>query len=73
VLVAGAANRGAAELEHPTLWIDKLRRIRYGGKSEKLDHQFKHFELQLRALLAGNAEAGCGFPTVDSAPSAFAA
>jgi transposase len=40
-------NTRAAEVEHLKLWIAKLRRMQFGRKSEKLDHQIEQLELQL--------------------------
>ena len=45
-------NTRAAEIEHLKLWIAKLRRMQFGRKSEKLDHQIEQLELQLEDLQA---------------------
>ena len=46
-----------AEIEHLKLWIAKLRRMQFGRKSEKLDHQIEQLELRLEDLQADDAEA----------------
>ena len=50
-------NTCAAEIDHLKLAIAKLRRIQFGRKSEKLDHQIEQLELQLEYLRADEAEA----------------
>jgi hypothetical protein len=42
----------AIEIEHLKLTIAKLRRMQFGRKSEKLDHQIEQLELRLEDLLA---------------------
>lgn len=49
-------NTRAAEIEHLKLWIAKLRRMQFGRKSEKLDHQIEQMELQLEDLQADEGE-----------------
>jgi transposase len=61
-------NTRAAEIEHLKLWIAKLRRMQFGRKSEKLDHQIEQLELQLEDLQADDAEAEREMPPVDRAP-----
>jgi transposase len=58
----------AAEIEHLKLWIAKLRRMQFGRKSEKLDHQIEQLELQLEDLQADDAEAEREMPPADKAP-----
>jgi len=58
----------AAEIEHLKLQIAKLRRMQFGRKSEKLDHQIEQLELQLEDLQADDAEAEREMPAADSAP-----
>ncbi|MFM0642609.1 IS66 family transposase [Paraburkholderia metrosideri] len=43
---------GKAEIEHLKLLIAKLRRMQFGRKSEKLDHQIEQLELRLEELEA---------------------
>ncbi|WP_426075140.1 transposase domain-containing protein, partial [Janthinobacterium sp. DSP2-3-3] len=43
-------NTRASEIEHLKLQIAKLRRMQFGRKSEKLDHQIEQLELQLEDL-----------------------
>ena len=50
-------NTRAVEIEHLRLQIAKLRRIQFGRKSEKMDHQIEQLELQLEDLQADEAEA----------------
>lgn len=50
-------NTRTAEIEHLKLWIAKLRRMQFGRKSEKLDHQIEQLELQLEDLQADEPEA----------------
>ena len=50
-------NTRATEIEHLKLTIAKLRRMQFGRKSEKLDHQIEQLELQLEDLQADEAEA----------------
>src|ERR1700681_2907746 len=40
------------EIEHLKLLIDKLRRMQFGRKSEKLDRQIEQLELRLEELQA---------------------
>ena len=61
-------NTRAAEIEHLKLWIAKLRRMQFGRKSEKLDHQIEQLELQLEDLQADDAEAEREMPPADRAP-----
>ncbi|MGV7211664.1 IS66 family transposase [Oxalobacteraceae bacterium A2-2] len=49
-------NTRAAEIEHLKLWIAKLRRMQFGRKSEKLDHQIEQLELQLEDLETDEGE-----------------
>jgi chromosome segregation ATPase len=58
----------AAEIEHLKLQIAKLRRMQFGRKSEKLDHQIEQLELQLEDLQADDAEAERDMPAAGSAP-----
>ncbi|RSZ55073.1 IS66 family transposase [Massilia atriviolacea] len=58
----------AAEIEHLKLTIAKLRRMQFGRKSEKLDHQIEQLELQLEDLQADDAEAAREMPVPDRAP-----
>ena len=48
--------------------IAKLRRMQFGRKSEKLDHQIEQLELQLEDLQADEAEAERKMPEADRAP-----
>ena len=50
-------NTRAVEIKHLKLQIAKLRRMQFGRKSEKLDHQIEQLELQLEDLQADEAEA----------------
>jgi transposase len=61
-------NTRAAEIEHLKLTIAKLRRMQFGRKSEKLDHQIEQLELQLEDLQADEAEAEREMPEADRAP-----
>lgn len=61
-------NTRAAEIEHLKLQIAKLRRMQFGRKSEKLDHQIEQLELQLEDLQADDAEAAREMPPADRAP-----
>ena len=61
-------NTREAEIEHLKLWIAKLRRMQFGRKSEKLDHQIEQLELQLEDLQADDAEAEREMPPADRAP-----
>jgi len=61
-------NTRATEIEHLKLMIAKLRRIQFGRKSEKLDHQIEQLELQLEDLQADEAEAEREMPEADRAP-----
>jgi transposase len=56
------------EIEHLKLLIAKLRRMQFGRKSEKLDHQIEQLELQLEDLQATEGEAEREMPPVDQAP-----
>ena len=58
----------AAEIEHLKLTIAKLRRMQFGRKSEKLDHQIEQLELQLEDLQADEGEAAREMPAADRAP-----
>lgn len=49
-------NTLAAEIEPLKLWIDKLRRMQFGRRSEKLDHQIEQLELQLEYLQADEGD-----------------
>ena len=51
-----------AEIEHLKLQIAKLRRMQFGRKSEKLDHQIEQLKLQLEDLQADDAEAERAMP-----------
>jgi transposase len=55
----------AVEIEHLKLLIAKLRRMQFGRKSEKLDHQIEQLELQLEDLEAdeGGRHARCRRPS----------
>ena len=66
-------NTRAAEIEHLKLQIAKLRRMQFGRKSEKLDHQIEQLELQLEDLQADDAEAEREMPAADQAPRKRAA
>lgn len=61
-------NTRAVEIEHLKLQIAKLRRMQFGRKSEKLDHQIEQLELQLEDLQADEAEAAREMPAADRAP-----
>jgi septal ring factor EnvC (AmiA/AmiB activator) len=61
-------NTRAAEIEHLKLLIAKLRRMQFGRKSEKLDHQIEQLELQLEDLQADEGEAAREMPEADQAP-----
>ena len=61
-------NTRAAEIEHLKLMIAKLRRMQFGRKSEKLDHQIEQLELQLEDLQADEGEAAREMPEADRAP-----
>ena len=56
------------EIEHLKLMIAKLRRMQFGRKSEKLDHQIEQLELQLEDLQATEGEAERERPPADKAP-----
>jgi transposase len=45
-----------AEIEHLKLLIAKLKRMQFGRKSEKLDHQIEQLELKLEDLQADEGE-----------------
>ena len=61
-------NTRAAEIAHLKLQIARLRRMQFGRKSEKLDHQIEQLELQLEDLQADDAEAEREMPAADPAP-----
>jgi len=61
-------NTRAVEIEHLKLQIAKLRRMQFGRKSEKLDHQIEQLELQLEDLQADEGEAAREMPAADQAP-----
>ena len=50
------------EIEQLKLLIAKLRRMRFGRSSEKLDRQIEQLELQLEALQLNDAEKVAGLP-----------
>jgi transposase len=56
------------EIEHLKLMIAKLRRMQFGRKSEKLDHQIEQLELQLEGLQGTEGEAERELPPKDRAP-----
>jgi hypothetical protein len=58
----------AAVTEHLKLQIAKLRRMKFGRKSEKLDHQIDRLELQWEDLQADDPEATREMPQADRAP-----
>ena len=69
--MAEQLNTRAVEIEHLKLQIAKLRRMQFGRKSEKLDHQIEQLELQLEDLQADEAdeaEAAREMPAADQAP-----
>ena len=51
-----------AEIEHLNLLIAKLRRMQFGRKSEKLDHQIEQLELRLEDLEADEGAAPIEIP-----------
>ena len=61
-------NTRAVEIEHLKLQIAKLRRMQFGRKSEKLDHQIEQLGLQLEDLQADEAEEAREMPAADRAP-----
>jgi transposase len=61
-------NTRATEIEHLKLMIAKLRRMQFGRKSEKVDHQIEQLELQLEDLQADEAVAEREMPEADRAP-----
>jgi transposase len=61
-------NTRAAEIDHLKLQIARLRRMQFGRKSEKLDHQIEQLELQLEDLQAADAEAEREMPATYPAP-----
>jgi transposase len=72
-IVAGLREQlttNGVEIEHLKLMIAKLRRMQFGRKSEKLDHQIEQLELQLEDLQATEAEAEREMPPTDRAPRA---
>lgn len=60
-------NTREAEIEHLKLCIAKLRRMQFGRKFEKLDHQIEQLELRLEDLQADDAEAERDMPPADKA------
>ena len=58
----------AVEIKHLKLLIAKLRRMQFGRKSEKLDHQIEQLELQLEDLEADESEAAREMPSTEPAP-----
>src|SRR5471032_1114007 len=56
------------EIEHLKLMIAKLRRMQFGRKSEKLDHQIEQLELQLEDLQADEGEVAKALPETDRTP-----
>ena len=66
--MAEQLNTRAVEIEHLKLQIAKLRRMQFGRKSEKLDHQIEQLELELEDLQADEAEAAREMPVADQAP-----
>ena len=66
--MAEQLNTRAVEIEHLKLQIAKLRRMQFGRKSEKLDHQIEQLELQLEDLQADEAEAAREMSAADQAP-----
>ena len=58
---AALASR-AAEVEHLKLLIARLRRMQFGRKSEKLDHQIEQLELRLEELEADEGAAPIEIP-----------
>jgi transposase len=75
-LVAGLREQlttSSVEIEHLKLMIAKLRRMQFGRKSEKLDHQIEQLELQLKDLQAAEGEAEREVPATDRAPRAKSA
>jgi ABC-type phosphate transport system auxiliary subunit len=61
-------NTRAVEIENLRLQIAKLRRMPFGRKSEKLDHQIEKLELQLENLQVDEAEAARGMPAAGQVP-----
>jgi transposase len=53
---------GKVEIEHLKLLIAKLRRMQFGRKSEKLDHQIEQLELRLEELEADEGAAPIEIP-----------
>src|SRR6202166_5203919 len=51
-----------AEIEHLKLLIAKLRRMKFGGSSEKLNRQIEQLELRLEALQVNDAETVAAMP-----------
>ncbi len=66
--MAEQLNTHAVEIEHLKLQIAKLRRMQFGRKSEKLDHQIEQLELQVEDLQADEAAAAREVPAADQAP-----
>ncbi|HKU01032.1 MAG TPA: IS66 family transposase [Paraburkholderia sp.] len=58
----------AIEIEHLKLTIAKLRRMQFGRKSEKLDHQIEQLELRLEDLLADEGAADMAAATAAPRP-----
>ena len=63
-----ALNVRSLEIEQLKLQLAKLKRMQFGRKSEKLDHQIEQLELQLEDLQADEGEAVREMPEVDQAP-----
>jgi len=61
-------NTRAVEIVPPKLQIAKLRRMQFGRKSEKFDHQIEQLELQLEDLQAEEGEAGREMSAANQAP-----
>src|SRR5471032_1879714 len=66
--MAEQLNTRAVEIEHLKLQIAKLRRMQFGRKSEKLDHQIEQLELQLEDLQADEGEVAKALPETDRTP-----
>lgn len=58
----------AIEIEQLKLTIAKLRRVQFGRKSEKLDHQIEQLELRLEDLLADEGAADMSAPAAAPRP-----
>ena len=61
-----------SEIEQLKLLIAKLRRMRFGRSSEKLDRQIEQLELQLEALQLNDAEMVAGMPEAMASAKAVA-